>query len=45
MKNFQDTFERRKSSFISAFSVSMTVPLKWKCNNIPNLNYIQTKAI
>ena len=27
MKNFQDTFETRKSSFISAFSVCMTVSL------------------
>ena len=28
MRNFQDTFERRKQSFISAFSVCMTVPLR-----------------
>ena len=27
MKNFQDTFETRKQSFISAFSIYMTVPL------------------
>ena len=27
MWNFQDTFETRKQSFISAFSVCMTVPL------------------
>ena len=26
MRNFQDTFERRKLSFISAFSICMTVP-------------------
>ena len=27
MPNFQDTFETHKQSFISAFSVCMTVPL------------------
>ena len=27
MQNFQDTFEKRKRSFISAFSICMTVPL------------------
>ena len=27
MWNFQDTFETRKWSFISAFSIYMTVPL------------------
>ena len=27
MRNFQDTFERCERSFISAFSVCMTVPL------------------
>ena len=27
MRNFQDTFEIRKGSFISAFSICMTVPL------------------
>ena len=27
MRNFQDTFETRKRSFISAFSNCMTVPL------------------
>ena len=27
MQNFQDTFEARKRSFISAFSICMTVPL------------------
>ena len=27
MSNFQDTFETRKRSFISAFSVCVTVPL------------------
>ena len=28
MRNFQDTFETRKRSFISTFSICMTVPLK-----------------
>ena len=28
MQNFQDTFETPKQSFISAFSICMTVPLK-----------------
>ena len=28
MRNFQDIFETRKQSFISAFSICMTVPLK-----------------
>ena len=27
MRNFQDTFETLKQSFISAFSISMIVPL------------------
>ena len=27
MQNFQDTLEKRKQSFISAFSTYMTVPL------------------
>ena len=27
MQYFQDTFEKRKQSFINAFSVCMTVPL------------------
>ena len=30
MQNFQDTFKTRKRSFISAFSIFMTVPLKYK---------------
>ena len=29
MRSFQDTFQTRKQSFISAFSVCMTVPLVW----------------
>ena len=28
MQKFQDTFETRKRSFTSAFSVFMTVPIK-----------------
>ena len=28
MRNFQNTFKTRKRSFISAFSICMTVPLK-----------------
>ena len=33
MRNFQDTFETRKRSFISAFSICMTVPLSLECAN------------
>ena len=33
MRNFQDTFETRKRSFISAFSICMTVPLRSKLRN------------
>ena len=33
MLNFQDTFETRKRSFISAFSICMTVPLVQKPNS------------
>ena len=29
MQNFQDIFETRWWSFISAFSICMTVPLSW----------------
>ena len=29
MRKFQDTFETRKRSFINAFSICMTVPLRW----------------
>ena len=28
MRNFKDTFETRKLSFISAFTIFMTVPLR-----------------
>ena len=30
MRNFQDTFETRKRSFINAFSICMTVPSKYQ---------------
>ena len=30
MRNFQDTFETRKRSFIRVFSIGMIVPSKWK---------------
>ena len=30
MQNFQDTFETRKQSFVSVFSICMTVPLIFK---------------
>ena len=29
MQNFQDPFETRKRSFVSAFSMCMAVPLKY----------------
>ena len=32
MRNFPDTFETRKQSFINAFSIYMTVPLKFVKN-------------
>ena len=35
MRNFQDTFKTRKRSFISAFSICMTVPL-----NISEKDYV-----
>ena len=31
MRNFQDTFETRKRSFICSFSICMTVPLSLAC--------------
>ena len=34
MQKFQDTFETRKESYISAFSICMTVPLSKKAWNI-----------
>ena len=38
MRNFQDIFETRKRTFISAFSVCMTVPLMWPFNNRITVN-------
>ena len=35
MQNFQDTFKTRKQSFISAFSVCMTVPLNLGNQSVP----------
>ena len=37
MRNFQDTFETRKRSFISVFSICMTVPLRKVTQIIKNL--------
>ena len=37
MRSFQDTFETRKQSFISAFLMCMTVPLNFK--NVSLLKY------
>ena len=34
MRNFQDPFETRKRSFITAFSISMTVLLMFHTNKI-----------
>ena len=36
MQNFQDGFEIRKRSFISAFSICMTVPLNMLFIKCPN---------
>ena len=41
MKNFQDTSETRKQSFISAFSICMTVPL----NKLEFLDQICPKRV
>ena len=49
MRNFQDTFETLKRSFISAFSICMTVHLSHvdgSVNSIPKsnlLNYIDSR--
>ena len=34
MRHFQDTFETRKPSFVSAFSIRMAVPLKFTRHSI-----------
>ena len=44
MQNFQDTFETRKRSFISAFSISMTLPLRNK-NEEQLVNLCETKNL
>ena len=49
MQNFQDTFKTRKRSFISAFSIFMTVPLKYKYfvynENFTFYNFVHTMKI
>ena len=48
MRNFQDTFEIRKQSFISAFSVCMTVPLiylEWTPQTYIFINVMLAKDI
>ena len=46
MRNFQDTFETCKRSFISTFSISMTVPLTFLVNKCKLLNLeINTECI
>ena len=37
MRNFQDTFETRKRSFMSAFSICMTAPLILEAEFASNL--------
>ena len=38
MQNFQNTFDTRKRSSISAFSICMTVPLiEWEVKKIENI--------
>ena len=48
MRNFQDTFETRKRSLTSAFSICMTVPLKVKLGQTINRlrydNYFKLKT-
>ena len=38
MRNFQDTFETRKGSIISAFSIWMTVPLMDVLQHLENMS-------
>ena len=46
MQNFQDTFETRKRSFISAFSICMTAPLNLSENSFQTaLNVIRQPTI
>ena len=44
MQNFQDTLETRKQSFISAFSICITVPLK-KYQNIVPFNPVASRPL
>ena len=46
MQNFQNNFETRKGSFISAFSICMTVPLNSlrRRENVWNKNIIETNS-
>ena len=44
MRNFQDTFETRKRSFINAFSICMTVPL-WKISILAKLFKMLDRAV
>ena len=44
MRNFQDTFETRKRSFICAVSICMTVPLRW-VSKYKQIKYCQNKKI
>ena len=50
MRNFQDTFETHKRSFISAFSICMTITLKTRAmlqaaNSKTLLNSINEKGL
>ena len=38
MQNFQDIFETRERSFISAFSICMTAPLTITTHVLPNIS-------
>ena len=40
MRNFQDTFKTRKRSFISVFSICMTVPLRIPNVFVPNAYFL-----
>ena len=40
MRDFQDTFETCKRSFINVFSICMTVPLSKKTDNLTLLSII-----
>ena len=50
MRNFQDTFEIRKRSFIGTFSICMTVPLMlrkafWKFYTADELQLFQATLV